>query len=239
MAPTLYHIPKTISSPIVQCLLELDLVNKQVEVVETSFSGLKVPEYLALNPMGTSPAFQDGEIIIWESGAVLTYLLERYDTEHKLHPAPLSSDSTAEQIAARAKFLHLQHYILSTLYPFMASLFIHTFKPLDEQDANYVESAKEKWQNYFGPVLEKWLGEGPYFLGDQVSAVDFLASKPLNNANSMGLLRDFPSLQAFFEDMRSRPSFASAYVSMPSNSNSNDTNDGEVKRGIILVPGNW
>jgi glutathione S-transferase len=238
MAPTLYHIPKTISSPIVQCLLELDLVNKQVEVVETSFSGLKVPEYLALNPMGTSPAFQDGEIIIWESGAVLTYLLERYDTEHKLHPACLSSDSTAEQIAARAKFLHLQHYIISTVYPFMASLFIHTFKPLDEQDANYVESAKEKWQNSFGPVLVKWL-DGPYFLGDQVSAVDFLASKPLNNANSMGLLKDFPSLQAFFEDMRGRPSFASAYVSMPSTSKSADTKDGEVNRGMILVPGNW
>jgi glutathione S-transferase len=237
MAPTLYHIPKTISSPIVQCLLELDLVNKQVEVVETSFSELKGLDYLALNPMGTSPAFQDGAIIIWESGAVLTYLLERYDTENKLHPACLSTESTAEQIANRTKFLHLQHYIISTVYPFMASLLIHTFKPLDDQDVNYVESAKEKWKNSFGPVLEKWLAEGPYFLGDQVSAVDFLAAKPLNNANSMGLLKDFPSLQAFFERMRSRPSFASAYTSMPSNSAGN--NDGEVKRGMILVPGNW
>jgi glutathione S-transferase len=178
MTPTLYHIPKTISSPIVQCLLELDLVKTQVDVVEKSFSELKVPEYLALNPMGTSPAFQDGEIIIWESGAVLTYLLERYDTEHKLHPAFLSPESTAEQIAARAKFLQLQHYIISTVYPFMASLYIHTLKPLDEQDADYVASAKEKWQTYFGPVLEKWLGRGPYFLGDQVSAVDFLTAKP-------------------------------------------------------------
>jgi glutathione S-transferase len=237
MAPTLYHIPKTISSPIVQCLLELDLVNKPVEVVETSFSELKVLEYLALNPMGTSPAFQDGDIIIWESGAVLTYLLERYDTEYKMHPACLSTESTAEQIAYRAKFLHLQYYIISTVYPFMATLFIHTFKSLDEQDANYVESAKEKWQNYFGPVLEKWLGEGPYFLGDRVSAVDFLSAKPLNNANSMGLLKDFPSLQAFFERMQSRPSFASAYVSMPSNSA--DNNGGEVNRGMILVPGSW
>ena len=237
MAPTLYHIPKTISSPIVQCLLELDLVNKQVKVVERSFSELRFPEYLALNPMGTSPAFQDGEIIIWESGAVLTYLLERYDTKHKLHPACLCTESPAEQIAARTKFLHLQHYIISTVYPFMASLLIHTFKPLDEQDANYVESAKEKWQNYFGPVLEKWLGEGPYFLGDNISAVDFLAAKPLNNANSLGLLKKFSSLQAFFERLRSRPSFAGAYVSMPSNSA--DSNDGEVNRSMILVPGNW
>jgi glutathione S-transferase len=209
-----------------------------VEVVEKSFSEIKVPEYLALNPMGTSPAFQDGEIIIWESGAVLTYLLERYDTEHKLHPASVSSESTAEQISARAKFLQLQHYIISTVYPFMASLYIHTFKPLDQQDANYVESAKEKWQNYFGPVLEKWLGEGPYFLGDQVSAVDFLSAKPMNNANSMGLLKEFPSLQALFERVRSRPSFASANESMSFDSGDANASAGEPKRELVLVLGN-
>jgi glutathione S-transferase len=234
MAPTLYHIPKTISSPIVQCLVELDLIQTQVvEVVEKNFSELKTPEYLAVNPMGTAPAFQDGEIIIWESGAVLTYLLERYDTEHKLYPAGLSAESTAKQIAARAKFLHLQHYIISTVYPFMASVYIHTFKPVDEQDAAYVASAKEKWQTTFGPVLEKWLGEGPFFLGDQVSAVDFLAAKPLNNVNSMGLLKDFPSLLALFERLSSRPSFASAYES---SANAAGEHKRE-KREMILIPG--
>jgi glutathione S-transferase len=237
MAPTLYHIPKTCSSPLVQCLVELDLVKKHVvKVVETTFSGIKKPEYLAINPMGTAPAFQDGEIIIWESGAVLTYLLERYDTEHKFHPACLTAESTEEQIAYRAKFLHLQHYSIVTVYPFMAALYIHTFKPLEEQDAAYVASAKEKWQTCFGPVLEKWLGEGRYFLGDEVSAVDFVLAKPLNNVNSLGLLKDFPALNALFERLRSRPSFASAYEGLPSDDA--DANAGEHQRIMILVPGN-
>jgi glutathione S-transferase len=233
MAPTLYHVPKCISSPILQCLLELDLVNKPVEVVEKSFPELKMPEYLAMNPMGTSPAFQDGDIVMWESGAILTYLLEKYDTEHKLHPACLSTESTAEQEAVRAKFLHVQQFIIATAYPFMASLYVHTFKPLDKQDTAYVESAKQKWQNILGPILEKWLGDGPYFLGDQVSAVDFLVAKPLNNTNSMGLLTDFPSLKALFERIRSRSSFTAAYEGMPPVS---DVESGEPKRSILLVP---
>jgi glutathione S-transferase len=136
----------------------------------------------------------------------------------------------AEQIA-RTKFLHpaLHHFhslsILWRRFSFTPSV----------PDGGM--PGRPRKVNYFGPVLENWLGEGPYFLGDQVSAVDFLAAKPLNNANSMGLLKDFPSLQALFEDMRSRPSFTSAYVIMPSNSVNN--NDIDVKRSMILVPGNW
>jgi glutathione S-transferase len=144
-----------------------------------------------------------------------------------------STESTAEQEAVRAKFLHVQQFIIATVYPFIASLYIHTFKPFDKQDSAYVESAKQKWQNILGPILEKWLGDRPYFLGDQVSAVDFLVAKPLNNTNSMGLLTDFPSLKALFERIRSRSSFTAAYEGMPPVS---DVESGEPKRSILLVP---
>jgi glutathione S-transferase len=139
----LYHIPKSVSSPIVQCLVELGLVGDSLVANELSFADIKESSYLDINPMGTAPTFQDGDVIIWESGAVLTYLLERYDTHHKLHPASLSTTSTPAQIADRAKFLHLQHFIAATVYPFMASLYIHSFKPTKQQDADYVECSKK------------------------------------------------------------------------------------------------
>jgi glutathione S-transferase len=211
MGPTLYHVPKTISSPIVQCLLELDLLNNPVEVKEISFEALKSPEYLLINPMGTAPAFQDATIILWESGAILSYLLERYDTKHKLYPPCLSSNMTTEQLASRAKYIHLKQYIIATVYPFIATLYIHTLKPENEQDSEYVRSAKQKWITLLAPVLTKWLGNGPFFLGSIFSAIDLLVAKPLNNVNSMGMLADFPTLQALFENISSRPSFKAAY----------------------------
>jgi len=90
MSPTLYHVPKTISSPIVQTLLELD--DSDVVVKTLTFNDLKDPAYLEINPMGTSPAFTDnshdleGEITLFESGAIMSWILEEYDAEGKLHP---------------------------------------------------------------------------------------------------------------------------------------------------------
>jgi hypothetical protein len=79
-----------------------------------------------------------------------------YDVEHKLHP-PLSSSAKD-----RATFLHLQQYIIATVYPFLASLFIHTLKPTDEQDVALIACAKEKFTALLGPTLVKFLGSSEY-----------------------------------------------------------------------------
>lgn len=129
MAPTLHHVPKTISSPIVQCLLELDVDGEPVVVHEMTFAELKRDDHLRINPMGTAPAFHDDDLVLWESGAVLDYLLERYDQDHKLHPPCLCKASSPADMADRAKYLQLKQYIIATVYPFVASLFVHSLKP--------------------------------------------------------------------------------------------------------------
>lgn len=232
MVATLYHIPRTISSPIVQILLELNLVNNPILVEEISFRALKSEAYLSINPMGTSPAFQDTDldITIWESGAVLTYLLERYDTEHQFYPKPLHSLSTQDDIKLRSKYLHLQQYIIATVYPFVAAAYLHSLKPVDEQDPDYMATAKHKCISIFGPVLTKWLGDGPYFLGDDISAVDFLAVKPLRNLQGLGWLQTFPSLEEFFERMTNRPTYVEAYDGL-------DTTKSVIRdQSMVLIP---
>ncbi|KAK5940904.1 glutathione S- transferase, nitrogen catabolite repression regulator [Knufia obscura] len=62
---------------------ELDIPH---EIVPIPISDVKKPEYVAVNPNGRVPAIEDPNfnITIWESGAIIDYLLERYDTEHRL-----------------------------------------------------------------------------------------------------------------------------------------------------------
>jgi len=93
----------------------------------------------------------------------------------------------------------------------VASLFIHTLKDEKEQDKEYIKNSKKKWRELLAPTLTKWLGDGPYFLGDTMSAIEFLVCKPLNNINSMGMLDESPELARLFKSVSSRPSFNIAY----------------------------
>lgn len=229
MPATLYHVPRTISSPIVQVLLELDVVDNPVVVQEISFADLKSKEHLAINPMGTSPAFQDTDldITMWESGAVLDYVLERYDLQNQFYPAPTDEKSSPGKVMARAKYLQLKQYIIATVYPFIASMYVHSLKDKDQLDEAYMTAARLKWNTVLGPVMTKWLGDGPYFLGDQISAVDFLVAKPLGNVKSMSLLSEFPALDALYVQLSSRPSYKEAYGGMKDHPND---------QSLILVP---
>ena len=208
--PTLYHVPRTISSPIYQTLLHLNL-SQTIQVETLTFADLKTHAHLTRNPMGTSPAFTDEHegIAIWESGAVLSYILQVYDTTYELHPNPQSCSKME-----LAKFLHLQQFIITTVYPFVASLYIHTLKPVEEQDEKYIQAAKEKFITLLAPTLMTFLhseqDDGPFFFS-KISAIDYLVAKPLNNAKDLGLLDSFPELRNLLDRIQSLPSFAVAY----------------------------
>lgn len=62
---------------------ELDL---PYNLQDTQFTDLKKPEFLAINPNGRMPAIHDPntDLRLWESGAILEYLVEKYDTEHRI-----------------------------------------------------------------------------------------------------------------------------------------------------------
>ena len=70
------------------------------ELIDTQFPDLKKPDFLALNPNGRMPAIHDPNtnLTLWESGAIVEYLVERYDTEHHLSfPAGSNEAQLARQ----------------------------------------------------------------------------------------------------------------------------------------------
>ena len=59
-------------------------------VVDISFPQLKEQTYLSINPNGRMPAIYDPntDLTLWESGAIVEYLVERYDVERKVSFEP-------------------------------------------------------------------------------------------------------------------------------------------------------
>jgi glutathione S-transferase len=76
-------------------LMILEELNLAHEIEDVPFSDVKKPEYLAINPNGRLPAIHDPNtnLTLWESGAIVEYLIERYDTERKVSFAPGSNEA--------------------------------------------------------------------------------------------------------------------------------------------------
>ncbi|KAK9323291.1 glutathione S-transferase [Lipomyces orientalis] len=76
--------------------LEFQTVMKEFGSVE---NGMKTPEFEKINPNGRIPALVDhsnNDLIIWESGAIILYLVKKYDPEHKLYPASLEEQALVD-----------------------------------------------------------------------------------------------------------------------------------------------
>ena len=143
------------------------------EINPIPFSEVKKPDYLAINPNGRIPAIQDPNtnLTLWESGAILEYLIERYDTEHRLSFAP----GTPESYLAK-QWLYFQ---VSGQGPYYGqAVWFKRYHP--EQVPSAVERYVKEINRVSG-VLDKHLAQqkqehggsdGPWLVGNKLSYAD-------------------------------------------------------------------
>merc|ERR1711939_1304014 len=78
-------------------LEELGLPYKS-EIINISENTQKEPWFLAINPNGRIPAIKDGELRVFETGAIMLYLTDKYDKDHKIS-FPYGSDDYYEMLS--------------------------------------------------------------------------------------------------------------------------------------------
>uniref|UniRef100_A0A453DKF3 glutathione transferase n=1 Tax=Aegilops tauschii subsp. strangulata TaxID=200361 RepID=A0A453DKF3_AEGTS len=79
MAPVKVFGPAAFAN-VARVLVCLEEVGADYEVVDIDFMALehKSPEHLTRNPFGQIPAFQDGDLILFESRAISKYVIHKY-----------------------------------------------------------------------------------------------------------------------------------------------------------------
>jgi glutathione S-transferase len=194
----LYHAPLTRSVRIVWLLEELGL---PYQIERVAFAPGKLP-FAQKSPYGKVPAIEDGDVRMFESGAIVEYVLERYGNG-RLAPAP----GTAE----RAAFLQWMYFSEATVLPPVGEIVRHTlFKPEPERIPAVVEDARARLNRTL-EVLEEDLGDREYLLASGFSAADVMMGVSLLIARRLSSLDPrFGRIAAYLTRLEKRPALRKA-----------------------------
>ena len=147
------------------------------------------------------PVLEDGDISIFESGAIVDYVLERHKNGG-LKPAVQSSEFPA--------YLQWFHYCEGMVMPPMNQIVVQKFLlPPDRRDANALRQAENLLTKSLGPINDALNGRD-YLIGD-FSAADIMLGHACFMANRNNCVTDqMTNIKAYVKKIEARPAFQTA-----------------------------
>src|ERR1700716_3874955 len=163
----------------------LEEVGQPYEVRLVSFRAVKEPAHLALHPFGQIPTYEEGDLVLFETGAIVFHIAER-------HAGLLPGDANA-----RARAITWMFAALSTVEPPILELgnarLLEGDKPWQAERLPLVQDRVRGRLNQLSARLgdADWL-DGAFSAGDLLMVSVLLRLKP------SGLLNEYPQLAASF-----------------------------------------
>lgn len=195
---TIYHVPRTRSLRIIWLCEELGLDYDPV-TIDFSADYRASDEWRAINPVGKVPALQDGDLTLFESGAMLEYLLTRYG-EGRLRPA--ADDPNYPFYLqwcwfAEATFARPLGEIVNHQRVFSGAQVIpHALDEMADRAELCMQAVDQHLQETH-----------PYLLGEVFSAADIMMGYSLNLAQSLIPERVPDGLAPYLTRLQARPAY--------------------------------
>lgn len=205
MTIKLYSWPQSSGTRVSWALEELGLACEYIQL-DGKKGEHRTPQYLAINPQGKVPALVDGEQTLFESGAILLHLGEKYGVGKNLWPAAggqARADALSWTVWAMTE---LGSYLLGWLYHGLDTPV--SFKPEDRSKAA-AEYSRSQFVRCLD-ALQARLDGREYLLGG-FSLVDLACASWLQFGTAMGVKLDtHPGVVAWLERCSRRPACARA-----------------------------
>lgn len=208
---TVHHLENSRSHRVLWLLEELS-VPYQIKRYQREDTLLAPDSLKKIHPLGKSPVMTDGNRVIAESGAILEYLQQKYDSEHLF--AITDED---EQIQAR----YWLHYAEGSLMPLLVMKLV--FGQLGKKPVPWIlrpagvalsKGIQKAWLNkqlkLHGGVIEQHLSQHRYFAGSRFSIADVQMSFPLLALQMRGSLKEMPATARWLESMQQRAAWQRA-----------------------------
>jgi len=196
----LHFAPNSRAGRIVWLLEELGL---PYELNKMAFNpkDLKSEEHRARHPLGRVPVLDDGDISIFESGAIVDYVLERHKNGG-LKPAV--------DAAEFPEYLQWFHYCEGMVMPPMNTVVVHTLLlPPERRDETVLGQAKRLLAKALQPIDEA-LADREYLIGG-FSGADIMLGHACFMSNRLGCVTDeLGNIKEYISRIEDRPAFHKA-----------------------------
>ncbi len=201
-AMKIYHAPNTRAVRVVWLFEELGLPY-ELESFKLGDPSMRAPDYLKVHPMGRVPALDDGAVTIFESGAIVQYVLAKHGAG-RLVPDVDSPDFAA--------YLQWLHYAEGMIMPPVNTIVVETILlPEERRNQTNVDRATKLLTRMLGAV-ESGL-EGREFLAGAFSGADIMTGHACIVASRLGAdLSGAPNVVAYVERLNARPALQCAWA---------------------------
>lgn len=164
---------------IVQWYLEELQVPYEFILLDMKAGEHRQPEYLEINPIGKVPAIMDGDLKLWESGAILLYIAEKYGKN------PIS----LEERAIFSQWVLFGNSTLAT--------------------GIFVEANREREMPRLLTTLNEIFARQPFLLGDEFTIADVAVGSILAYIPIMLKLdlSEYPAVVNYIQKISERPAF--------------------------------
>lgn len=177
----------------------LEEVGQPYDVRLVTFGEMKEPAHLALHPFGQIPTYEDGDLALFESGAIVLHIAQR-------HTGLLPEDPNVRARAISWMFAAL-NTVEAPILERQAAMFLEHDKPWAEARMPLVEG---RIRDRLGQ-LSRRLGDADWLDG-AFSAGDLMMAHVLQRLGGSGLLAEYPNLSAYVARAEARPAYQRAFA---------------------------
>jgi glutathione S-transferase len=176
----------------------LEEVGEPYEVRLVSFTAMKQPAHLALHPFGQIPTYEEGDLRLFETGAIVFHIAERH--------AGLFPDGAN----ARARAITWMFAALSTVEPPILELGIARLLEGDKAwSAQRMPLVEDRVRDRLGQLSRRLANAD--WLDGAFSAGDLMMVSVLLRLKASGMLDDYPNLSAYVARGEARPAYKRAF----------------------------
>ena len=198
----IHHAPNSRSVRALWLFNELDLPY-ELEIYPLGDKSMRTPEYLKVHPLGRVPAVEDGDLTIFESGAIVQYVLNKYG-DGAMVPTSASPDYPT--------YLQWLHYAEGMIMPQINIIVVETiFLPEERRNQTNVDRATKLLTRMLTAVDMHM--QDRKFLAGEFSGADIMTGHACIVSGRLGAdISDKPNVAAYIDRLEARPALQKAWA---------------------------